>query len=406
MNSVKNVLLGVTGGIAAYRAPELVRLLRKSGIGVRVAMTKNAELFVTPMTLETVSERKVWRAGWQEQENPLIHLTESNDYDLALIAPATANFIGKLAGGIADDLLSTLVLALACPVYVAPAMNPRMYSNRAVVDNLDILKKRGFIVIPPEDGETACGEVGEGRLPQLPKLVEIVRHGLGLKSDLEGVKIVVTAGRTEEPLDPVRYLSNRSSGKMGLAIAAAAQGRGAEVILIHGIMSKRIPENIKSMPVRTAREMYSAVSNAFAGCDALVMTAAVADYRPAEIAPNKIKKKEGRRTIELTENPDILASMGQKKTKQIVIGFAAETENAVNNGRKKLLEKNADLICVNDVSRLNIGFDSDFNELTFVTKQSVRQSGKLAKRILAEKVLDIFVELTSEVKRTATGGNE
>jgi len=406
MNSAKNILLGVTGGIAAYRAPELVRLLRKSGIGVRAAMTKNAELFVTPMTLETVSERKVWQAGWKGQENPLIHLTESHDYDLALIAPATANFIGKLAGGIADDLLSTLSLALTCPVYVAPAMNPRMYSNRAVADNLDILKKRGFIVIPPAEGETACGEVGEGRLPPLSKLVEIIRHGLGLKSDMQGVKIVVTAGRTEEPLDPVRYLSNRSSGKMGLAIASAARDRGADVTLIHGVISEKTPENIKNIPVRTAREMYSAVSGAFPGCDALVMTAAVADYRPAEIARNKIKKAGGRKTIELTENPDILASMGKKKAKQIVIGFAAETENAVNNGRKKLLEKNADLICVNDVSRLDIGFDNDFNELTFVTKNGARHSGKLAKRTLAEEVLDIFVELTGEERRTAAGGNE
>jgi phosphopantothenoylcysteine decarboxylase/phosphopantothenate--cysteine ligase len=394
MGRGKNVLLGVTGGIAAYKMPDLVRLLRKRNINVHVAMTEMAERFVTPMTLATVSDNTVLTSRWMERDNTLEHLDISRKTDLALIAPATANFIGKLAAGIADDVLLTIALALECPVFVAPSMNPRMYSNMAVQENLNILAQRGIHIIRPDVGDTACGEHGEGRLPQLERLAAVLEQALGLQNDLAGKKLVVTAGRTEEPLDSVRFISNRSSGKMGIALAAAARDRGAEVTLVHGVVSEPLPEMIETLSVRTAAEMNEETMRRFQECDIMIMAAAVADFKPARLHDSKIKKTGGGLTIPLVPTQDIMESMGKLKSRQILVGFAAETENHTANAREKLLRKNADLICVNDVSRDDIGFDSPYNQVTFVTRaDEIRHTDRLTKKEIAQKVLDEIVRL-------------
>ena len=402
MGRAKNVLLGVTGGIAAYKIPDLIRILRRKNINVRVAMTKMAEQFVTPTTLATVTGAKVFTADWNTQDETLDHLDVSRKLDLALIAPATANFIGKLAGGIADDVLLTMALALECPVYVAPSMNPRMYQNMAVQENLKKLAGRGIHIISPGVGDTACGEHGEGRLPELDRLCAIVEAALGLQNDLAGKKVVVTAGRTEEQIDTVRFISNRSSGKMGIAIAEAARDRGAQVTFIHGPISEPLPENCQNISIRSAIEMNEEVMRFFHDCDVMIMAAAVADFKPAQVYDSKIKKTGGTLTVPLVQTPDILESLGRAKSGQLLVGFAAETENFVANGREKLLRKNADLICVNDVSRSDIGFESDYNQVTFVTRANeVRSTQRLAKKEIAQIILDEVARLTDNKKAKA-----
>ncbi|MEE8483437.1 MAG: bifunctional phosphopantothenoylcysteine decarboxylase/phosphopantothenate--cysteine ligase CoaBC [Nitrospinota bacterium] len=411
MGRSREILLGVCGGIAAYKIPDLVRLLRKKGLAVRVAMTKSAELFVTPTTLHTVSGNRVFTAHWDSEGDPLDHINAARGPELALIAPATANFLGKMAGGIADDFLSTLVLALKCPVYVAPSMNPAMYQNPAVQENIGILKGRGIGIIEPETGDTACGEEGQGRLPEPETLAEFVEKELGLNLDLAGKKILVTAGRTEEPIDTVRFISNRSSGKMGIAIAEAARERGADVTLIHGAVSRPLPENTKNIEAKSAREMHEAVEKEFSECDVLIMAAAVADFRPARLIDAKIKKDEGLPAISLTPTPDILENLGRIKKGRILVGFAAETRNIIANARQKLLKKNLDMICVNDVSRSDIGFDSDYNEVTFIRRTGAGQaddakpSGRLPKTILAHRILDETAKLLQAESRRVSGGD-
>ncbi len=408
MGKAKSVLIGVTGGIAAYKIPELVRMMHKRKIKVRIAMTKGAEMFVTPMTLETVSGQKVWRADWQNQKNPLEHLTEGESYDMALIAPATANFIGKMAGGLADDLLSTLILSLTCPIFIVPAMNPRMFANPAVTENLERLKRRNLLVINPDEGDTACGEKGEGRLPELDRLMAVVEQVLGLRNDMDGMQVLVTAGRTEEPIDSVRYISNRSSGKMGIAIACAAAELGAKVTLIHGPVSETLPETTRNISVRQADEMFKEVEKHFNNCDVLIMTAAVADFKPATVINGKIKKhaKGTERSIALVENRDILETLGRKKQGQILVGFAAETENWIKNGREKMLRKNIDLICVNDVSRNDIGFDNEYNEIVFINRTGEpEKSSRLTKKRLAFELLNKVLKFKTTKDKTAVNRN-
>jgi len=401
---MKSIFIGVTGGIAAYKVPDFVRLLKKRGLSVRVAMTKSGERFVTPLVLETLSGQKVWTADWESEENPLDHLTESLDYSMAMIVPATANFIAKTAVGLADDFLSTLTLALTCPVYIAPAMNPRMYANIAVQDNLKRLKARGISVIEPDSGDTACGENGKGRLPQLDDLMAVVEKTLGLENDLAGLKILVTAGATEEPIDLVRYISNRSSGKMGIAIARVAKNRGADVTLVHGAVSEPLPKECNNVSVRTADEMYTAVDRQFGDCDVLVMTAAVADFRPEHFVDGKIKKDTASKTLKLEKNRDILKAMGKKTTHQLLVGFAAETENSVQNGKEKILKKNADLICVNDVSRSDIGFEHDYNQIIFIDRfGNVEKSSRRTKGALAQELIGKIVRLLGKDKKLSAG---
>lgn len=398
-------MLGITGGIAAYKTPELVRMLRRRNINVRVAMTKNAERFVTRTTLATVSENRVMTWDWDDATDPLEHITVTRGLDMALVAPATANFIAKMASGVADDLLSTMMLAVECPVFVAPSMNPRMFANPSVQENLGTLAERGIQVIQPDTGDTACGEPGEGRLPEPEHLTAIVEEVLGLHPDFEGKRIVITAGRTEEPIDAVRFISNRSSGKMGIAIAVAARDRGAKVTLIHGPVSEELPEMTKNVAVRRTEEMHDQVIKHFNDCDILIMTAAVADFRPATIFDSKIKRK-GDMTIVFSPTPDILESLGRIKKEQLLVGFAAETENHIKNAREKMFRKNLDLICVNDVSRSDIGFESSHNEISFISRnQEIRNSPRLPKGILAHRILDEINRITIQQNRKTISKN-
>jgi phosphopantothenoylcysteine decarboxylase/phosphopantothenate--cysteine ligase len=404
MGREKKLLLGITGGISAYKMADYVRTFAKRNIFVRVAMTKSAENFVTPLTLETLSGRNVWTADWKGQEDPLIHLSESLDYDMVLIAPATANFIGKLAMGIADDFLSTLVLALPAPPHIAPSMNPRMYMNPAVQENLEILEDRGFTIIHPDEGEMACGEEGPGKLPSIKRLTKITEKALGLENDLAGKKIIVTAGRTEEPIDAVRYISNRSSGKMGVAIAASARDRGADVTLIHGPLAVPQPSGVTNVQVRTASEMEMEIMARFDDCDVLVMSAAVADFRPAKIYDTKIKKGSADMVIPLAPNNDILEKLGLMKKKQLLVGFAAETENIIKNAREKMMQKKIDLICANDVSRSDSGFDSDYNDVTFLLRTGEEErTGRQSKRAVAKLLLDKIASLAGTGGESSTG---
>lgn len=404
MGKSKEILLGITGGIAAYKMPDLVRILRRKNIRVRVAMTRMAERFVTPMTLATVSDNKVFTYEWEENKDTLEHLDFSREVDLALIAPASANFIGKLAAGIADDVLLTMILALECPVYIAPSMNPRMYANLAVQANLKTAAERGIHIIHPDTGDTACGEHGEGRLPELERLTAVVEHALGITSDLAGKKVVITAGRTEEAIDTVRFISNRSSGKMGIALAENARDRGATVTLIHGAVSEPLPEMIETVAVRSAGDMHLAAMRLFLDCDIMIMAAAVSDFKPAIVYDSKIKKTGRDITMPFVQTQDILESLGRVKTDQILVGFAAETENFLANAREKLMKKNSDLICVNDVSRDDIGFESDYNEVAFVTRANeIRKTDRLRKSEIAKKIIDEVVQIANAQRdRAAT----
>ncbi len=404
MATPQKILLGITGGIAAYKTPELIRLLVKKGIAVQVVMTRTAEQFVTPVTLRSVSGERVLTADWNNQEDPFDHLNRTRGLAAALIAPATANFLGKLAHGVADDLLLTSVLALECPLFVAPSMNPRMYANPAVQDNIRILEGRGVHIIRPDEGEMACGDSGAGRLPSIGHLATVIEEAVGPTADLKGKRIIVTAGPTEEPIDAVRFISNRSSGRMGVAIAEAARDRGADVTLIHGPLSIPLPENITNISVRRAQEMMDELAARFGGCDMLVMAAAVSDFRPSVVYDSKMKKNEAGLSISLEQNPDILERLGKHKENRLIIGFAAETDNLLQNAREKLLRKNMDVICANDVGRGDIGFDNDYNEITLISRTREPLSlPRLPKRQLADRILDEAARLLSSPRAAASG---
>ena len=384
------ILLGVTGGIAAYKAADIVRRLMDNGFGVTVMMTASAEKFITPLTFEALSGNRVIRAGMpQPGEEPMSHITAPREADIFLVAPATANIIGKFANGIADDTLSTTLLAADIPVVMAPAMNSVMYGQPSVTKNIEKLKERGVTFVGPSSGELACGDVGEGKLSPVDEIVSAVEEKLKITRDLAGKKILITCGGTREPVDAVRYIGNRSSGKMGVAIAIAAQRRGAKVTLVTASVDIPLPKEMEIIHVETAEQMLKAVSERFGSCDALVMTAAVGDYRAESVFDRKIKTKE-RWEISLTPNPDILSAMTKIKGAQIVVGFAAETENILEHGREKLLKKNLDLIVINDVSRKDIGFGADDNEVTIIERgaKTPHQLSKRPKSEVAQKILD------------------
>ncbi len=393
MNGAKKIVLGITGGIAAYKTPELARLLKKGGLDVRVIMTRSAERFVAPLALRSVTGNEVLTADWDAQKDPYDHLFVTRGASAALIAPATANFLSKLAHGVADDLLTTTILAARCPVYVAPSMNPSMLNNPAVRENIRTLERRGINVIPPEVGEMADGEFGEGRLPSVEYLASLMMKVAGVSGDLAGRRILVTAGPTVEPIDAARFISNRSSGKMGAALACAARDRGADVTLIHGPVTAQLPERVRRVAVRTAVEMLDAVTRHFSDCDMLIMAAAVADFRPAGPSAAKIKKGDLSPSLALEPNPDILEAVGKIKGGRVVVGFAAETENLIKNARDKMAAKNMDIICVNDVGREDSGFDSDYNEVTILCRGEeplpLRRADKLS---VANRILDVAVK--------------
>jgi phosphopantothenoylcysteine decarboxylase/phosphopantothenate--cysteine ligase len=385
----RKIVLGVTGGIAAYKAAELVRELVKAQAEVHVVMTRNAQAFITPLTFQTLSENPVTTELFNLiAESEIGHIALADRAEVLVIAPATANIIGKIAAGIADDMLTTIVMATQAPVLLAPAMNVHMWENPICQENIQRLRSRGYHFIDPEAGELACGYEGKGRLAEIPAIVEEIRVLLSPK-DFSGEKILVTAGPTEEPIDPVRFLSNHSSGKMGFALARAARRRGAEVILISGPTALPVPPQMRSIAVRSAAQMREAVLNHLESASILIMAAAVSDYRPKQEAPEKIKKSKLETVLELELNPDILAEAGKKKNSRIMVGFAAETENLLQNTREKLEKKNLDLIVANDVTLPGAGFKADTNIVKIMDRSGkVEELPLMTKEDLADRILD------------------
>jgi phosphopantothenoylcysteine decarboxylase/phosphopantothenate--cysteine ligase len=369
----KNIILGVSGGIAAYKSVELLRLLVKQGASVRVMMTKNAQWFVGPLTFEALSGQPVCTDLFEKNDDASIrHIQWAEAADAVVIAPATANIIGKLSGGIADDALSTFLLAVTCPVIVCPSMNTHMFESPAVQRNLETLRADGHFILAPESGTLACGTTGPGRLPEPEDIVDRIAYHLSTK-DLKDKKILVTSGPTREPVDPVRFISNPSSGKMGFAVARAAEYRGGEVTLITGPTHLPDPNNVKVIRVQTAREMAQAVFDNMAHSDIIIKTAAVSDYRPKDPATQKIKKEKGERVLYLERTQDILKEIGRRKKNQILVGFAAETEHLEQHAKTKQVEKNLDIIVGNIVGEPSSGFGADTNKVTLFYKDGTQE---------------------------------
>lgn len=369
----KNIILGVSGGIAAYKSVELLRLLVKQGANVRVMMTENARWFVGPLTFEALSGQPVCTDLFEKNDDASIrHIQWAEAADAVVIAPATANIIGKLSGGIADDALSTFLLAVTCPVIVCPSMNTHMFESRAVQRNLETLGADGHFIVDPESGTLACGTTGPGRLPEPEDIVDRIAYYLSTK-DLKDKKILVTSGPTRESVDPVRFISNPSSGKMGFAVARAAEYRGGEVTLITGPTHLPDPNNVKVIRIQTAREMAQAVFDNMEHSDIIIKTAAVSDYRPKDPATQKIKKEKGELVLYLERTQDILKEIGLRKKDQILVGFAAETENLEQHAETKLVEKNLDIIVGNIVGESSSGFGADTNKVTLFFKEGTQE---------------------------------
>lgn len=394
------VTVGVSGGIAAYKAAELVRALQRQALEVHVVMTEAATRFVQPLTFAALSGHKVITSLWDDAgtaegsyDSSIEHIGEAQWADALVVAPATANILAKFAQGIADDFLTTMYLATQAPVLVAPAMNVNMWEHPATQANLELLRQRGVRVIEPGTGELACGMIGTGRMAEPGAIADAVLNALGRRHDLAGEVVLVTAGGTREALDPVRYLGNRSSGKMGYALAEAAQSRGARVILISGPSALHAPAHCELVNVTTASEMREAVLQRMDEATMLVKAAAVADYRPIHKAEQKLKRT-GPLTLELAPTEDILAEVvRRRKPGQLIIGFAAETQNRMENGRAKLLKKGADAIVINDVLGEGVGFDSDNNAATFLTSSKAIELEEMPKRRLADRILDEVLTL-------------
>ena len=392
----KKILLGVTGGIAAYKAVELLRLLVGAGAHVQVVMTQSAQEFVTPLTFHALSGAPVRTALFGPGADPLEHISLAQAVDAIVIAPATANCLGKIAAGIGDDLLTTLILAADRPILVCPAMNVKMYENPVVQENLNRLRQRGFQILEPETGEMACGAYGSGRLPEPAVIMEALAELLSPK-DLGGFKILVSAGPTHEDLDPVRFLTNRSTGKMGYALARVARRRGAEVCLVSGPSTLAAPAGVQRVLVRSALEMQQALADRFSLTDVLIMSAAVSDYRPAGVAEQKMKRQTPEMQVRLIHNPDILAGLGTSKDGQILVGFAAETQDILQHAQEKLERKYLDLIVANDVSAPDSGFAVDTNQVTIIHRSGeVESLPLLSKEEVAERVCDRIAVLLAE----------
>jgi phosphopantothenoylcysteine decarboxylase/phosphopantothenate--cysteine ligase len=400
------IALGVTGGIAAYKAAEVLRLLQDRGIRVQVIMTRAAQEFVKPLTFAALSGEKVITGMFSsaEEHEPNIdsaieHIAVAQSVDALVVVPATADVIAHFAQGIATDFLTTLYLATTAPVVIAPAMNVNMWNHPATQTNLETLRKRGVKIVEPGAGYLACGMVGQGRLSENEAIVAAVLETLGASQDLSGETVLITAGPTREKIDPVRYLTNRSSGRMGYALAEAALRRGARVLLVSGPTNLTAPGAAELTRVESAEQMRDAVVNLLPQASIVIKTAAVSDYRAKAAAGQKIKRK-GPMTLELEATPDILKELAQKKQNQIVIGFAAETENVLENARQKLVSKNLDAIVVNDVSREGVGFDSDRNAVTIITRDEVVEVPETTKWEVAQRVLDQIVKLRHSRKAT------
>jgi phosphopantothenoylcysteine decarboxylase/phosphopantothenate--cysteine ligase len=401
-----NIALGVSGGIAAYKAAEIVRLLQDRGVRVQVIMTAAAQEFVRPLTFAALSGEKVITSMFgsvAEQPNldsAVEHISVAQSIDCLLVAPATADVLAKFAQGIANDFLSTLYLATTAPVVVAPAMNVNMWEHPATQANLAILRRRGVTIVEPGSGYLACGMIGAGRLADPEQIVAATLERLGIAQDLAGETVLITAGPTHEPIDPVRYLGNRSSGKMGYALAEAALRRGAKVVLVSGPTALQPPSAAETIFVETAQQMRTAVLDRWEQASFIIMTAAVADYHVKNVSPEKIKRKTALE-LQLEPNPDVLADLGSLrhatgKRSPVLIGFAAETGNLLENARSKLSKKRVDAIVVNDVARTGIGFDSDRNEVTIVTPTEVIAVPEASKLEIAQKILEAALRIRQQ----------
>jgi phosphopantothenoylcysteine decarboxylase/phosphopantothenate--cysteine ligase len=393
------VTVGVSGGIAAYKAAELVRALQRQSLEVHVVMTAAAQKFVQPLTFAALTGHKVITSLWEEwdaeeaEQNGIDHIAEAQWADALVVAPATANILAKFAHGLADDFLSTMFLATTVPVLVAPAMNVNMWNHPATQANLEILRQRGVAIVDPGTGDLACGMVGAGRMAEPDTIAEAVLKTLGRRHDLRGEVVLVTAGGTREALDPVRFIGNRSSGKMGFALAEAARSRGAKVILVSGPSALHAPPHCELVRITTADEMRNAVLERMNEATLVIKAAAVADYRPVAVSAQKLKRT-GPMTVELAPTEDILAEVVRRRRPgQLIVGFAAETENRMENGRAKLLAKGADAILVNDVAGEGVGIDADTNAATFLTRTTSVELPEMPKRQLADRILDEILSL-------------
>ncbi|RHT39606.1 bifunctional phosphopantothenoylcysteine decarboxylase/phosphopantothenate--cysteine ligase CoaBC [Ruminococcus sp.] len=392
----KTVLLGVTGSIAAYKIASLASALKKLHADVHVLMTQNATNFINPITFESLTGNKclvdTFDRNFQFQVE---HVSIAKKADVVMIAPASANVIGKLAHGIADDMLTTTVMACKCKKYISPAMNTNMFENPIVQDNLKTLEHYGYEVIQPASGYLACGDTGAGKMPEPETLLAYIEKEIAREKDLQGKKILVTAGPTQEAIDPVRYITNHSSGKMGYAIAKAAMLRGAEVTLVSGRTAIEAPLFVKVVPIVTAKDMFEAVTRISNEQDIIIKAAAVADYRPAVVSSEKVKKKEGQMSIELERTDDILKYLGENKREgQFLCGFSMETQNMISNSRAKLEKKNLDMVAANNVKEAGAGFQGDTNVLTLITQKEETSLPLMSKEDAANKLLDKILELT------------
>jgi phosphopantothenoylcysteine decarboxylase/phosphopantothenate--cysteine ligase len=397
------ITLGVTGGVAAYKAAELVRRLQQDAFTIQVVMTRSAREFITPLTFAALSGQKVITdlfaesGGEPNLESAIEHIAVAQRTDLLLVAPATADILAKFARGIADDFLTTLYLASTAPVVVAPAMNVNMWNHPATQENIEMLRARGVKIVDPDEGYLACGMTGAGRLAGQQAIVAAVHEALHIVRDLAGEKILITAGPTRENVDPVRYLTNRSSGKMGFAVAEAAARRGAQVVLVSGPTSLETPAGVERIDVQSAEEMHRVVLEKVADCSIAFFAAAVSDYRPVEANGQKIKRSKEAMTLSLEPTPDILASVARTKGDRFIVGFAAETEHIAENARKKLAAKNADLIVANDVTAEGAGFDHDTNIVTLFARDGRDLPlPRMAKSEVAQRILDEVVRLRSK----------
>ena len=396
----KNILLGVSGGIAAYKMANVASMLTKLHADVHVVMTENATKFITAETFEVLTKNKVYTDTFDERPDDPVHVPHislGTGADLILIAPATANIIGKIANGIADDMLSTVVLPARCPILLAPSMNVYMLENPIVQDNIEKLKRFGYEIVEPAEGYLACGYEGKGKLPEESYLVQRIVHAVAYEKDLTGKKVVVSAGPTEESIDPIRVITNHSSGKMGYALAEAAALRGASVTLVSGPTSLKPPYGVTTVNIKSAEDMYQAVTAAAEDADIVVMAAAVADYTPVTTADQKIKKQDGDMAIPLKRTKDILLSLGQnKKPGQFICGFSMETENLLKNSSEKLGKKNADMICANSLTQEGAGYQVDTNILTLITKDGQEQLPLMSKLEASHKIYDKILEMMSK----------
>ena len=391
----KTVILGVTGSIAAYKAANLASMLKKQHADVQVIMTQNATQFINPITFESLTGNKclvdTFDRNFQFQVE---HVALAKRADLAIVAPATANIMAKLAHGLADDMLTTTLLACRCPKLIAPAMNTRMYENPVTQDNMDILRKYGFRIIEPAVGHLACGDTGAGKLPPETLLLECILDEIAMEKDMKGLHVLITAGPTMEAIDPVRFISNHSTGKMGYALARVCRRRGAEVTLVSGKTNLEAPYGVTLVPVTSAQDMFEAVSSRAKEQDLIIKAAAVADYRPVTVAENKIKKSPGDMSIALERTTDILAWLGEHRQEgQVLCGFAMETEHMVEHAKEKLTRKHVDMIAANNVKVAGAGFGTDTNVVTLITEDGVEELAKMSKEEVASRIVDALLRI-------------